>query len=371
MNTIEKVTVPFVDFKHRYALYRNEILSAVDEVFSSGIYILGEAVEQLEKQLSQYLNTPYVLGVANGADALTLAMKVLNIGAGDEVIVPVNSFIASAGAVVASGARPVFCDVTDDLNIDLNQITKHITNKTKAIMPVHLTGRPADMHAIRQIAKDHNLFVIEDAAQSIGAKYHEKMTGTIGDIGCFSLHPLKNLHAYGDAGIMVTKNQAHYEQLKLLRNHGLVDRDHCAAWGYNSRIDAVQAKLVSLGLKYLNEWNNKRRETATRYRQALHQITQVPNDHDSIYSVYHNFVILTDKRDALANYLKSHGIDTRVHYPVPLHLQKASEPWGYKLGDFPVAERLAEKMLSLPVYPELSADHVSHIIMKIMEFYGN
>ena len=369
MTTIEKLSVPFVDFKRRYALYRDEILSAVDDVFSSGTYILGEPVEQLEKQLSHYLNAPYVLGVANGADALMLGLKVLNIGPGDEVIVPVNSFIASAGAVVAAGATPIFCDVSNDLNIDVNQIENHITKKTKAIMPVHLTGRPADMHAIMQIAEKHHLFVIEDAAQSIGATYFDKMTGTIGDIGCFSLHPLKNLHAYGDAGIIVAKNKAHYDQLKLLRNHGLMDRDHCALWGYNSRIDAVQAKLVSLGLMHLDERNGKRRKNALRYQQALKNCFSVPQEIDGIFSVYHNFVIHTKQRDALAQYLKERGIDTRVHYPVPLHLQPASKIWGYQQGDFPVAEQLASEMLSLPIHPELSDKEVEHVIKNVVEFF--
>lgn len=369
MTTIEKLYVPFVDFKRRYALYRDEILSAVDEVFSSGTYILGEPVEQLEKQLSYYLNTPYVLGVANGADALMLGLKVLNIGSGDEVIVPVNSFIASAGAVVAAGATPIFCDVCDDLNIDVNQIENHITKKTKAIMPVHLTGRPADMNAIMQIAQKHNLFVIEDAAQSIGAKYHEKMTGAIGDIGCFSLHPLKNLHAYGDAGIITAKNKAHYDQLKLLRNHGLLDRDHCAVWGYNSRIDAVQAKLVSLGLTHLDEWNDKRRKNAMRYQQALKNIVKVPQEINDIFSVYHNFVIQTKQRNALVAHLQENGIDTRVHYPIPLHQQPAAKIWEYQAGDFPVAEKLALEMLSLPIYPELSDEHAEYVIRNIKEFY--
>lgn len=368
MKIIEKQTVPFVDFKRRYALYRNEILSAVDEVFSSGTYILGDPVEQLEKELSQYLNAPYVLGVANGADALMLGLKVLNIGPGDEVIVPVNSFIASAGAVVASGATPIFCDVGDDLNIDVNQIAKHITKKTKAIMPVHLTGRPADMNAIMRLANENNLLVIEDAAQSIGATYHGQMTGTIGDIGCFSLHPLKNLHAYGDAGVIVAKNKSHYEQLKLLRNHGLVDRDHCAMWGYNSRIDTVQAKLVSIGLSHLDEWNNKRRHNAQKYQDALKNIVKVPRDNEGIFSVYHNFVVQTKRRDALAQYLKEQGIDTRVHYPIPLHLQPAAKMLGFVLGDFPVAERMMKEMLSLPIYPELSNEEVNYIVYKIKEY---
>ncbi|MCX7121810.1 MAG: DegT/DnrJ/EryC1/StrS family aminotransferase [Gammaproteobacteria bacterium] len=364
-----KLSVPFVDFKQRYALYRNEILPAVDEVFSSGNYILGPYVEELEKSLSQYLDCPYVLGINDGTTALILALKVLNIGPGDEVIVPVNSFIASAGAVVAVGATPVFCDVCDDLNIDTDQIVNHITVKTKAIMPVHLTGRPASMPAIMDIARKHNLFVIEDAAQSIGAKFENQMTGTIGDIACFSLHPLKNLYAYGDAGIMAVKNKDHYEKLKLLRNHGLADRDTCVTWGINARIDSLQAKLVSIGLTHLDAWNAARRKNAFNYQSTLKKYVRVPTETKNIFSVYHNFVILTDKRDALVHYLREQGVDTRVHYPIPLHLQPAAKSLNYKMGDFPVAERLAAEMLSLPIYAELTDEAVGYVIAKIQEFF--
>jgi len=365
-----KLTVPFVNFQKRYALQRDEILKAVDDVFSSGTYILGNHVDELEKALSIYLNCPYVLTLANGTDAIILALKILNIGVGDEVIIPVNSFVASAGAVAAVGATPIFCDVCDDLNIDVNQIAKHITAKTKAILPVHLTGRSADMKAIMRIANENNLFVIEDAAQSIGATFDGKQTGTIGDFGCFSLHPLKNLHAYGDAGIITTNNNEHYEQLKLLRNHGLKDRDTCETWGLNSRLDSVQAKIVLLGLTHLNKWNACRRKNALRYQNSLKNYVKVSADFDNVFSVYHNYVILTDRRDALADYLKENGIDTRVHYPIPLHLQPAAKNLGYKIGDFPVAERLMMQMLSLPIYPELTDNHVDYVIAKIKEFFA-
>ncbi|OGT39868.1 MAG: hypothetical protein A3E81_01735 [Gammaproteobacteria bacterium RIFCSPHIGHO2_12_FULL_36_30] len=367
--TENKLTIPFVNFQKRYVLQRDEILKGVDEVFSSGSYILGEYVEKLEKGLSDYLNCPYVLTLANGTDAIILALKVLNIGAGDEVIIPVNSFIASAGAVAAVGATPVFCDVCNDLNIDVSNIEKLITKKTKAILPVHLTGRPAEMNAITKIARAYNLFVIEDAAQSIGASYDGKFTGTIGDFGCFSLHPLKNLHAYGDAGIITTNNKDYYEQLKLLRNHGLKDRDTCAMWGLNSRMDSVQAKIVSLGLNHLDEWNAVRRRNAFRYQDALRDVVMVPSDPDNLFSVYHNFVILTEKRDTLAYYLKENGIDTRVHYPIPLHLQPAAKNLNYKMGDFPVAEKLMEQMLSLPVCPELRDKEVTYVVSMIKEFF--
>lgn len=365
----KNIAVPFVDFKARYAHYRNEILQVVDEVFSSGNYILGPAVEKLEGALSQYLHCPYILGVNDGTTALILALKVFNIGPDDEVIVPVNSFVASAGAVVAVGAKPVFCDVTDDLNIDVSQIERHITSKTKAIMPVHLTGCPAHMNAIIEIARQHHVFVIEDAAQSIGARYYEKYTGTIGDMGCFSLHPLKNLHAYGDAGMITTNNKEYYEKLKLLRNHGLINRDTCVFFGINARIDTVQAAIVLRGLTYLDVWNGRRREIAAQYQLALQDIVAIPKDITGAFPVYHNFVILTDQRDSLARFLKDNGIDTRIHYPIPLHMQPAAKKLGYRYGDFPVAEKLAKKMLSLPIYPELTDKNIKYIIDMVKKFF--
>lgn len=367
--TFAQLKVPFVDFQSRYRCYRNDILKSVDEVFSSGSYILGEYVEKCEKALSEYLNCPYVITVANGTDALILVLKILDVGIGDEVIVPVNSFIASAGAVVAVGAKPVFCDVRDDLNIDVHQIEKHITRKTKAIMPVHLTGRPANMRVIQQIAKQKNLFVIEDAAQSIGAIYDEVYTGAIGDAGCFSLHPLKNLYAYGDAGFITTKNKKMYDQLKQWRNHGLIDRDHCVQWGFNSRLDSVQANIVLYGLTQLNSWTEKRRYNALRYQDALKNLVTMPKDQDHFQSVYHNFVILTEQRDALMAFLQEQGIETKVHYPISLHLQKAAKTLGYKHGDFPVAERLASTAMSLPVYPELSDEQLNYVIKNILDFF--
>jgi dTDP-4-amino-4,6-dideoxygalactose transaminase len=372
MNTVDapiKLKVPFVDFKRRYSLHRDEILSAVDTVFSSGSYILGDFVEAFEDAIGQYLDCPYVLGVANGTDAIILGLKAFGVGPGDEVIIPVNSFIASAGAVAAVGATPIFCDVTDDLNVDVNQISTLITKNTKAIMPVHLTGRPADMQPIMALAKEHNLKVIEDAAQSIGASYHGQMTGTIGDMGTFSLHPLKNLYAYGDAGIITTRDKDLYNQLKLTRNHGLINRDTCACWGLNSRLDSVQAKLALIGLRHLDEWTARRRKTAKCYQDDLNTLLKVPFDHDQCSSVYHNFVALTERRDALMQYLQQQGIETKIHYPIPMHLQPAAKSLGYKKGDFPVAERLVNEMISLPVYSELNDEQVQYVVHHVKQFF--
>lgn len=361
--------IPFVDFKRRYALLRDEVLQGVDEVFSSGNYILGAEVEKFEQAIAQYLNVPYVLGVANGTDSIILSLKYFGIGAGDEVIIPVNTFIATAGAVVAVGAKPVFCDVSLDLNIDVTKIEALITPRTKALIPVHLTGRPADMAAIMVIAKKYGLKVIEDAAQSIGAKSNNIMTGTLGAVGSFSLHPLKNLHVYGDGGLISTHDQDMYMQLKLLRNHGLKDRDTCERWGLNSRLDSMQAKIGLIGFNYLDQWNTRRRLIAQKYRDGLADYLTVPVDAAGDYSVYHNFVVQTDQRDALMTYLQEKGIETKIHYPIPLHLQSTAKDLGYQKNDFPVAEKLASTMMSLPVYPELRDDEIDTIIETIQTFY--
>src|SRR3990167_3148209 len=270
--------VPFIDLRRQYFLLKKEILTVVDQVFSSGSYILGDVVEAFEKKMASYLDCKYVLSVANGTDAIILVLKSLNIGAGDEVILPANSFIATAGAVVAVGAVPILCDAQDDLNMDVSQIEKYITKKTKAIIPVHLTGRPAEMDTAIEVAKKYSLSVIEDAAQSIGARYKNKMTGAIGDAGCFSLHPLKNLHVYGDGGIIATNNEKLYSDIKISRNHGLINRDTCAQFGLNSRLDAIQAGIGTLGLSYIEKWNHQRRHTASVYQEKLKNVVGVPID---------------------------------------------------------------------------------------------
>lgn len=362
VNKTSQRSVAFVNFKRRYNDLSAEINMAVQEVLASGAYILGPTVEAFEDAMAKYLGCKHAIGVANGTDALILALKAFEIGLGDEVIIPVNSFIASAGAVAAVGATPVFCDVNEDLNIDVSLLSSLITKNTKAIMPVHLTGRPAQMDVILDFARKNGLVVIEDAAQSIGAKYKNVMTGTIGEIGCFSLHPLKNLHAYGDAGLITTNDTALYNKINLLRNHGLRDRDTCVCWGLNSRIDAIQAAIAMVGLRYLPEWTRRRQLIASQYRRSLKSHISTPVDTADIESVYHNFVVLTEHRDKIMFSLEELGIETKIHYPVPLHMQPAASSLGYKKGSFKVAESLAQRMLSLPVYPELMDDEVLQII---------
>jgi len=365
-----KVTqVSFIDLKRQYRQHREEILGLIDNILSSGTYILGDVVENFEKNAAKYLGCKYVLSVANGTDALILIFKSLNIGPGDEVILPTNSFVATAGAVAAVGATPILCDISNDLNLDVAQLQALITKKTKAIIPVHLTGRPAEMDKINEIAKQYSLFVVEDAAQSIGARYKNAMTGTLSDAGCFSLHPLKNLHVYGDGGLISTNNDKLYADIKLLRNHGLVNRDTCMRWGLNSRLDTLQAGIANFSLSYIEKWNNQRRHMAAIYRDTLKNVIETPSDKSHEHSVYHNFVAFAEKRDELMKFLLSKGIETKIHYPIQIHLQPAAASLGYKLGDFPTAENIAERMISLPIYSELLADEQEYVIETILRFY--
>ncbi|NCX93535.1 MAG: DegT/DnrJ/EryC1/StrS family aminotransferase [Gammaproteobacteria bacterium] len=367
--TQTRVKVPFVNFKRRYELLKPEIDAVVQAIFASGTYILGEPVEAFEKRIAEYLGCRYVLGVANGTDALIMVLKMLEIGPGDEVIVPVNSFVASAASVAAVGATPVFCDVREDLNMDPADLKRRLTERTRAILPVHLTGRPADMQAIMDIAEENGCVVIEDAAQSIGASSQGRMTGTLGVAGCFSLHPLKNLQVYGDGGLITLNDETLYKKLRLYRNHGLLDRDTCVSFGINSRLDTVQAGIALVGMKHLDAWTTRRQEIAKRYQDAFRKVAKVPEEQLGDVSVYHNFVMIVERRDELMNFLAERGIETKIHYPVPLHLQPAASYLGYGLGDFPVAERLAKQMISLPICPELTDEEIDAVIAHIHAFF--
>jgi dTDP-4-amino-4,6-dideoxygalactose transaminase len=367
------VNVPYVNFKLQFAELRHEILGAITPILEDGDFVLGKAVAQFEKDFSPYCNCKYVVGVASGTDALFLSMKALGIGPGDEVITPTNSFLATAASIIATGAKPVFVDVREDYNIDPALIEKAITRRTKAILPVHLTGRPADMEPIMMIAKKHKLFVIEDAAQAVGAKYKGKRVGSFGDAAGFSLHPLKNLNIAGDGGIITTNSESLHKKVMLLRNHGLKNRDECECWGFNSRLDSIQAAIADVKLKHLEKWTERIREIAELYRKGLKGIKgvlSIPVDKPFEESVYHTFIIQCEKRDELQRYLLEKGIGTKIHYPIPIHLQKAAEGLGYKEGDFPVAEEQAKRILSLPIYPELTEEQIKAVINEIKKFYS-
>lgn len=362
--------VPFVGLQRQFHALHDELAAAFERVGASGMYIMGEELERFEAQAAAYCGTRHALGVANGSDALFLVLKALGIGPGDEVITCPNSFIATAWVIVAAGAKPVFVDAAEDYNLDVAKLESAISSRTRAIIPVHLTGRPADMDAINAIAARRGLAVLEDAAQAIGARYRGRRVGSLGTAAGFSLHPLKNLGVYGDGGLITTDDSALHERLAKLRNHGLRNRDECQVWGFNSRLDPLQAAFAAVKLPRLDGWNERCRQIAAQYREALQECVWVPRDRPHEEPVYHNFVIQLERRDALIEHLNARGVGSRIHYPIPIHLQECASQLGYRKGDFPVAERHARTILSLPIYPELTQPEIEHVIGSVRSFFG-
>ncbi len=365
-----KYKVPYVNLSHDHSLIKKQILAKVSKLLHRGDFILGEETKIFEERFAQYCGTRYALGVNSGTDALFLSLKVLNIKPGDEVITTPNSFLATASAITAVGAKPVFVDVTPEFNMDPKKLDQKITPKTKALIPVHLTGRPADMDPIMNIAKKHNLHVIEDAAQSIGALYKGKKTGSFGVANCFSLHPLKTLNACGDGGMITTNDASLYQTLLQLRNIGLKNRVESDVWGYNSRLDTLQASILNIKFKYINNWIQQRRKNADYYRKNLSDVVACPDEQKHEFCPYHLFVIQTDRRDELQAHLDKNGIETKIHYSIPIHLQKCAQSLGYKKGDFPVAEKQAERILSLPIYQTLTLKQMELIVRSIRKFFN-
>ena len=340
------------------------------EVSLGGKYIGGHYVEKLEHELATYLNVPAVVTLNSGTDALMFALVAAGVKRGDEVITAPNSFIASAAAIAHVGAIPVFADVEPNQNISPDCIREKLTKKTKAIMPVHLTGRPCKMDEINEIAGSAGIAVIEDAAQSIGSEYKKKKTGGMGDFGCFSAHPLKNLNAIGDGGFLTTNDCAAATEIRTTRNHGLVDRAKASKWGLVSRMDSLQAAILSYRLTRLDEVIHKRRRNAELYRSILMpEFVFVPAENCSEFNTYHTFVIQTDDRDALKKYLATKGISTSVHYPIPIHLQPASSYLGYKVGDFPNAESQASRILTLPVNQYMTEGEIITVAQTVNKFF--
>jgi dTDP-4-amino-4,6-dideoxygalactose transaminase len=364
------VRVQFVNLGAQFDSLRKPILSAIERISQQGAYVLSDEVEQFEQGFAQYCGVEYALGVANGTDALMLPMKALGIGRGDEVITAPNSFIATAGAIAQVGATPIFVDVTDDFNIDVSLIEKAITPRTRAIIPVHLTGMPANMDGVLDIAEARNLHVIEDAAQAVGAYFRGKRVGSFGTAAGFSLHPLKTLHVQGDGGVLTLKDEDLYRTLKQLRNHGLRSRDECDSWGFNSRLDAIQAAIANIKLEHLDDYTMRMREIAAYYTRSLEGIVTLPVEPPGCEGIFHNYIIMTERRDELQAYLLERQIETKIHYPIPLHLQKAAASLGYKRGDFPVAESQASRILSLPIYPELLDEQIEFLVDTIRAFYA-
>jgi len=365
--------IPYVDLALQHQTFKEDLLRAVAGVLETGQFILGEETALFEKEFARLCQTRFAVGVNSGTDALVLALKALGIGPGDEVITAPNSYLASASCIALAGATPRFADVRDDLNIDPEQVARAITPKTKAIIPVHLTGKPARMRELTELADARGLHVIEDAAQAVGARLDGKPVGSLSQVGCFSLHPLKNLNACGDAGILTTNDEALCRRVSLLRNHGQPNRNDCLEFSMVSRLDSIHAAMLRVKLRRLNEITARRRANAARYREMLSACERLtcPVDAPGEFCVYHTFVIQADERDRLVQHLAAKGIGTAIHYPVPIHLMTVGRQMGFREGDFPVAERLASRILSLPIYPELADAQIDEVTGAILDFYKN
>ncbi|MFH2069936.1 MAG: DegT/DnrJ/EryC1/StrS family aminotransferase [Elusimicrobiota bacterium] len=364
--------IPYINLKAQHKKLKREILAAVSKTLERADFILGKEVSLFEQRAAHYCDTKYAVGVNSGTDALFLAMKSLGLKDDDEVITVPNSFLSTTSSIITAGLKPVFVDVREDMNIDPDLISEKITRKTKAILLVHLTGKTADMHPIMETAKKYNLYIIEDAAQSLGAEYRGKRVGSFGTFGCFSLHPLKTLNACGDGGFITTGDKKLYQKLIRLRNIGLKNRNESPQWGYNSRLDTMQAAILNVKFKYLDRWIEGRRKVAKYYIKNLSDMNgfvKTPEENSHEKCVYHTFIIRAEKRGRLQTYLAKNGIETKIHYPLPIHMQRAAKPLGYKKGAFPVTERLAGEILSLPVYPELTEKQLDYIVDKIRKFY--
>lgn len=367
---VQTLTIPFLDLKKQYQQIKEEVLEATQKVFSETAFSGGKYVEQFERNFATYCGTNYAMACNNGTTALHLAMLAIGVGEGDEVIVPANTFIASAWGVSHAGATPVFVDCTSDTwEIDPNKIEEKITSQTKAIIGVHLYGQPFDIDRVRAIADKHNLFLIEDAAQAHGAYYKGQKVGKFGDLACFSFYPGKNLGAYGEAGGLTTNNERYYQHINKLKNHGSAQRYYHDEIGYNMRMDGLQGAILDIKLRYLDEWNNRRREIANMYfNQINNPKIQFQKQLEGTQSAYHLFVITTNDREQFMKYLADNSIVAGLHYPVPCHLQKAYNFLGYKKGDMPNAEYLAEHCVTLPMFAELEDEEVLYIIETINNY---
>jgi len=351
----------------------DEYLDDIRKLVRSGDFTLGKPVTEFEEQFARLTGLPFAVGVGSGTDALMLPLKALGIGQGDEVITAANTFVASVGAIAMCGATPVFVDNNKQYTIDVDQIEKVITPKTRAIMPVHLSGCPADMPAIMKLAEKYGLKVIEDAAQAILASIDGQHVGSWADAAGFSLHPLKNLNVWGDGGIIVTRSEEMRDKLRLLRNHGMKNRDEIEIFGHNSRLDSLHAVIGLRLIKDVRWITEKRIEFAKQFDEAfkdLKEFIDIPHRPQNYNWVYHTYVLRVEDRDGLLEYLLSKNIEAKIHYPIPLHLQNASRYLGYKKGDFPMAERDAQTMITLPVHQHLTQEEMEYMIGHVRHYYG-
>jgi len=378
-----KTKVPFFDLAVQFKSIENEIKSALDEVFQNQQFIMGPKVQALEEAIARYCQTQYAIGVASGSDALLLSLMACGVGTGDEVLLPPFTFFATAGSVSRLGATPVFVDIDGETyNMDPSKIEEKITAKTKAILPVHLFGQCADMDPLLEIAKEKKLSVIEDAAQALGAEYKPnagsegRRAGQIGDLGCFSFYPTKNLGAFGDAGMVVTDHPLLTEKVRLLRVHGSQPKYFHKTIGINSRLDTIQAAILLVKLKYLEKWTAERQRKAERYQQQFENLLssvkgfKLPTVQFQNRHIFHQYVIRVPERDRLRKFLAEEGIGTDIYYPVPLHLQECYSFLKYRRGDLPVSEKASEEVLALPIYPELTEDQQTVVVNRIKAFYS-
>ncbi|MEK3978648.1 DegT/DnrJ/EryC1/StrS family aminotransferase [Psychrobacillus sp. FSL K6-2836] len=367
--------IQMLDLSQQYLTIRKDVLSKLDEVMSSSQFILGSHVKQVENDIAKMSKTKHGIGVGNGSDAIHIALQAAGIGEGDEVLTTSFTFFATAGAIVRANAKPIFIDIDPvTYNIDPTKLEAAITGKTKAIIPVHLYGQMADMDLIMEIAKKYNLHVIEDAAQAIGSTYKGKQVGEMSSAATYSFFPTKNLGAYGDGGMVVSNNDELAEQARVIRVHGSKPKYHHHVLGYNSRLDEMQAAILTVKLPHLSTWTGNRRVAAAYYTEKLNAAV---NDHvvtpvevDGNYHAFHQYTLRVEKRDELKEFLKEQGIATMIYYPIPLHLQPVFKDLGYKEGDLPETEKAAKEALSLPMFPELKREQQDYVIQKIVEFYS-
>ncbi len=362
--------INFVDLKRQYQSIEEEIGLAINRVLEKTNFILGDEVDKFEQEFADFCQIKFCVGVASGTDALFLSLKALGVGPGDEVITAPNTFIATTLAISLTGARPVLVDINrETYNIDTAKIEEKITTRTKVILPVHLYGQPAEMDKILSLAQKHNLRVLEDACQSHGAEYHDRRVGGLGDVAAFSFYPAKNLGAYGDGGAITTNDSNLAEKIRILRNYGQQPKNHHLIKGFNSRLDTIQAAILRVKLQYLDQWNEARRTNAQTYNKLLAGLEVItPEEINGVKAVYHLYVIRNKKRDALIKFLLERKIDVGIHYPTPIHLQPAYQDLSYKIGDFPVAEKAVQEIISLPMFPELRIDEINSVVDAIKEF---
>src|ERR1700749_2790060 len=370
------MTVPFVDLQAQYRSIKSEVDAAIQRVLDTSAFILGREVEAFERAFAEYVGAEFCVGVSNGTSAIQRALTACGVGSGDEVIVPANTFFATAEAVSTAGATPVFVDCDpDSCNIDASKIEAAITPRTRAVVPGPLYGQPAAPDAVFEVAERHNLIVVEDAAQAHGARHKGRRVGPLGRAGCFSFYPGKNLGAYGEGGAVVTNDADVARRLRLLRDHGSEQKYRHEIVGYNFRLEGIQGAVLGVKLQYLDRWNELRRGHAARYRELLAPhvdagALKLQSEMPYAESVYHLFVIQTEARDSLQRFLSAAGVQTGIHYPVPVHMQPAYASLGHKEGDFPVAESQARRLLSLPMFAELTGRQVGYVAQAVGDYFA-